>query len=138
MRQKLEKLSHIHKRLWKIMSNYVRTRDKKCVICGSPNDLQSSHFIHGNCYDFNEIVINANCKRCHELFGRNPWQAGEQARKKYREYLENKWGKETIDNLIMIKHAEYKPNRDYYSKIEKELFDKMAMLTASELVNKKD
>ena len=131
---KLEKLSKIHARLWKIMSNYVRKRDGKCVICGSTSNLQSSHYIHGNCYDFNETVINANCSACHLLFGKNPFQPGELVRKKYREYLESKWGKSIIDNLIIIKHDTYKPNRTYYEEIEKELENKMTLLIASKIV----
>ena len=82
-RVKLEKLSHIHARLWKIMSNYVRKRDGKCVICESTDSLCASHFLHGNVFDFNEIVVNTNCSGCHTLFGKNCGPAGMLVKEKY-------------------------------------------------------
>jgi 5-methylcytosine-specific restriction endonuclease McrA len=134
-RKRLEKLSKINARLWKSMAEYVKERDgHKCVTCGSTERLQASHFIHGNCFDFNEIVVNTQCDKCHLLFGKNPYQPGELIRKLYREYLERNWGKETIDNLVTIKHAEYKPNRTYYEEVEEWLKGKMALLMTNRVL----
>lgn len=57
------KRDSLSRKAWDTFSKWIRQRDGKCVTCGSTNQLQAGHFWHG-VLDFDEMNINAQCKRC--------------------------------------------------------------------------
>lgn len=65
----------IHKKAWKLMSEYVRRRDKGiCITCGKKDhwkNMQAGHFVHKDCMDFIFENINCQCAQC------NKWKHGE-------------------------------------------------------------
>ena len=55
---------------WRDVSEYVRSRDGKCLQCGTKKHLQADHF-HPQCYIwikqfFNPNKIQTLCKECHQ------------------------------------------------------------------------
>lgn len=104
----------LHKKAWDVFSKWVRNRDKRCVCCGSRNNLQAGHFHHG-VLDFDEMNINAQCARC------NKWLHGNLSQ--YSVYLINKYGQEAFNQLDarhwLAKKGEYRTQEDYNKIIEK-------------------
>jgi hypothetical protein len=88
------KTDSLKRKAWDTFSKWVRERDKKCVTCGSINQLQGGHFWHG-VLDFDEINVNAQCKRC------NVWLSGNLAM--YSTYLIEKYGIKAFEDL-KIRH----------------------------------
>lgn len=80
----------LHRKAWDTFSKWIRERDKRCVTCGSTNQLQAGHFWHA-VLDFDEININAQCKQC------NHFKSGNLA--PYSAYLIAKYGIETFQDL---------------------------------------
>lgn len=80
----------LHAKAWKLMSQYVRMRDKACVTCGSTGTPQAGHFIH-NKLDFNFKNINRQCSGC------NNYKNGNLV--KYAIYLQKLYGYDVIEEL---------------------------------------
>ena len=99
---------------WKVFSKWIRERDKRCVTCGSYNDLQAGHFWHA-VLDFDEMNINAQCKQC------NHFKSGNLA--PYATYLLNKYGLEKFNDLekrhYLAMRGEYRSDKDYQKIIDK-------------------
>lgn len=87
-------LDSLKRKAWDTFSKFIRQRDGKCVTCGSTNQLQAGHFWHG-VLDFDEMNINAQCKKC------NIWLSGNLA--VYSTYLLEKYGLEKFEDL-KIRH----------------------------------
>lgn len=87
-------LDSLKRKAWDTFSKFIRQRDGKCVTCGSTNQLQAGHFWHG-VLDFDEMNINAQCKKC------NVWLSGNLA--VYSTYLLEKYGLEKFEDL-KIRH----------------------------------
>jgi hypothetical protein len=94
-RRKHSKKEILHKNAWDAISRYVRARDKKCVTCGSTNQLQGGHYWHA-VLDFDPMNINAQCVRC------NHWLSGNLAI--YASYLIKKYGIKKFKELD-IRHT---------------------------------
>lgn len=104
----------LKRKAWNVFSKWVRERDKRCVTCGSRDQLQAGHFWHG-VLDFDEKNINAQCKQC------NYFMSGNLA--PYSMYLINKYGPEECRKLearhwIAMK-GEFRSDKDYLDIIEK-------------------
>lgn len=99
---------------WVVFSKWIRNRDKKCVTCGSYDQLQAGHFWHA-VLDFDEININAQCKQC------NYFKSGNLAI--YSIYLINKYGKDVFMDLEkrhwIAMRGEYRSDKDYQKIIDK-------------------
>ena len=54
------------KKLDKIFSEYIRARDKRCVICGTTKNLQAGHLITRAVYAtrWDENNVFAQCRSC--------------------------------------------------------------------------
>jgi hypothetical protein len=67
---KQKSIETLRKKTWKMMSEYVRRRDKGiCITCGDKRDWKqqnAGHFIHKKCMDFNFKAINCQCVRCNK------------------------------------------------------------------------
>lgn len=104
----------LHRKAWNIFSKWIRERDKICVCCGSHGDLDASHFWHG-CLDFDEININATCRKCNRFMGGNLAP--------YSVYLLNKYGEKAFKDLEqrhwLAMKGEYRTDKDYLELIEK-------------------
>lgn len=101
------------RKAWDTFSLYIRLRDKRCVTCGSENQLQAGHFWH-NVLDFDEENLNCQCKRCNHFLSGNLAQ--------YAVYLLGKLGKEKFDALD-IRHTralsgEKRSDQDFKNLIE--------------------
>ena len=106
-------LDTLKRKAWEKFSKWIRNRDKKCVTCGNFNQLQAGHFWHG-VLDFDEMNINAQCKRC------NVWLSGNLA--VYSNYLIDKYGIKEF-KLLETRHYQamkgVKYNEEYYENIIK-------------------
>lgn len=104
-------LDSLKRKAWDKFSLFVRNRDGKCVTCGSPNQLQAGHFWH-NVLDFDEMNVNAQCKKC------NVWLSGNLA--VYSTYLIEKYGLDKFNDL-KIRHYQAmkgeKRNEEDYEKL---------------------
>ena len=65
------RVKNLKKKVWKVMSLYVRERDKyTCFTCGQTKGIMNAgHFIHGK-LDYDEMNINCQCVSC------NKWNHG--------------------------------------------------------------
>src|SRR3989337_2604270 len=63
------------KQLDRKMSEYVRLRDKKCVICGKKGGLQGGHLITRGAYSvrWSEANVFAQCRGCNLLHEYRPY-----------------------------------------------------------------
>ena len=92
LRRKSRSVKAIMKdKAWSEQSKFVRARDKKCVTCGSRDDLQAGHFKHGDRMDFVVENINTQCSGCNKYRHGNPIP--------YAIYLEKKFGHGIIQKL---------------------------------------
>lgn len=81
---------NLKRKAWDLFSKWIRQRDKRCVTCGSTNDLQAGHFWHG-VLDLDEMNINAQCKKCNTHLSGNLGH--------YSMYLINKYGLDKFKDL---------------------------------------
>ncbi len=112
--RKVSSTKTLKRKAWDTFSKWVRERDKRCVTCGSRNQLQAGHFWHG-VLDFDEMNVNAQCKRC------NTHLSGNLA--PYSVYLINKYSKEKFMDLekrhYLAMRGEYRKDSDYQEIIDK-------------------
>ena len=112
MKSKLQKLKD---RAWKLMSEYVRRRDKgKCFTCDTVKDwkLQNAgHFKH-NKLDFDEMNINCQCVSC------NKYKSGKLD--VYFEKLVEKYG---IDKVLRLIRLSNKPKKYTIMELEAIIVD---------------
>lgn len=112
MREK--NIKTLKRKAWDTFSKWVRERDKRCVTCGSYNQLQAGHFWH-NVLDFDEMNINAQCKHCNHFWSGNLAP--------YSMYLLNKYGEKAVKDLEIRHYMALKGERrsieDYEAIIEK-------------------
>ena len=105
---------NLKRKAWEIFSKWIRNRDKRCVTCGSTNQLQAGHFWHG-VLDFDEMNINAQCVKC------NKYLSGNLA--PYSVYLVNKHGIDKFKDLEKrhwtALRGEFRSDKDYLEIIEK-------------------
>lgn len=79
---------------WKEFSLYIRARDKFCVCCGSPFNLQAGHLIkrgRGTTL-FDETNVNAQCNSCNVRHNNYP--------EFYTNWWLAKYGQEAYDQLV--------------------------------------
>src|SRR3990167_8992174 len=61
-RKEKSRLKKLKEEAWKLMSLYVRARDKECFTCGGQVQ-HAGHWRHGVC-DYGEWNIHAQCLKC--------------------------------------------------------------------------
>lgn len=109
----------LRKKLWKMMSEFVRRRDRGvCFTCGDKRnwkEQQAGHYIHKDCLDFNFKNINCQCVRC------NKWLSGNLG--VYAENLMKKYFPEDIEKLREISKQIKKWTITELGEIERELKD---------------
>lgn len=100
---KLSKRKKLIADLDKIVSLIVRARDKKCVVCGSTNQLQCSHLIKRGRLStrFDLDNCNANCNGCNLRHNNYP--------EFYTEWWLNKHSQEAYNKLIIKSQQLWKP-----------------------------
>lgn len=105
---------NLKRKAWDTFSKWIRQRDKRCVTCGSTNQLQAGHFWHG-VLDFDEMNINAQCKHC------NHYWSGNLA--PYSVYLIRKYGREAFEDLekrhYIALRGEFRKDSEYQEIIDK-------------------
>lgn len=126
------------KNAWDAFSRFIRARDcigttgdidgGICVTCGRYypfKQLQAGHLIAGrtNSVLFDEEAVNIQC------FGCNIGRGG--AYVEYFIWMENKYGREKIDELRAKRHQQVKYTLFDYERIRKEYEDKYEALLAS-------
>lgn len=106
------KLSTVKKRLWKVVSRYIRTKyaDHRgmitCVTCGTVKpfaEMQAGHFIpkkRGNSIYFVEENIHPQCVRC------NNYESGNLV--EYTRYMIDMYGIEKVDELRALSNTTVK------------------------------
>lgn len=137
---KSDKLSTHKKKAWEAFSLYIRTRDSikttggidYCVCVTCPNQyprigvgcIQAGHFIdgRGNAILFDEEATHGQCYGCN--VGRNG------AHVEYFVWMEQNYGRETIDRLRVKRHEivkykawDYDTIADKYKLMTKELLE---------------
>ena len=101
-----KKLTTFKKWVWKVFSDYIRTRDDwTCFTCGKQatgKSMHAGHFIPRtySATMFSEINVNAQCYGC------NIWKRGNAG--EYSIRLAEKYGKEAIDELIISSRETHK------------------------------
>lgn len=110
----MKKRIDLKRKAWDIFSKWVRERDKICITCGSKGNLEAGHFWHA-VLDFDEMNINAQCKKC------NHFMSGNLA--VYSNYLIRKYGLEKFQDLekrhYLALRGEYRTDTDYQDIINK-------------------
>jgi hypothetical protein len=119
-------IKRLKKKLWKLVSEYIRKRDKNiCFTCGRYADGSGFHAGHyipssicGSFLRYNEKNINGQCFRCNIHLG------GYGAR--YHQRMVQVYGQETVDELwklkeinIPWKEADYLKAIEYYKNLIK-------------------
>lgn len=105
-----QKISVLKRKLWKVFSLYIRTRDNfTCFICrrkGEGSSIHAGHFIPksigGIALYFNEDNVHACCYHCNINLGGNLYEYG------------LKLGKEKCDELYRIKNQINKVDEEWY------------------------
>jgi hypothetical protein len=61
-------LKKLHKKAWKLQSEYIRRAEKGiCFTCGRRGEwkeMNAGHYIHGNRMDFDPLNIHCQCPHC--------------------------------------------------------------------------
>ncbi len=62
------------KKLDKVFSEYIRARDRKCICCGSTDNLQCGHLLSRVAYStrWDEDNAHAQCRSCNLVHEYNP------------------------------------------------------------------
>ena len=105
MKKKIKKESKasLHKKAWKLWSICVRKTQSNfqgktpCYTCGVLFDwktLQAGHFRH-DCFDFDEMNVKAQCKRCNHFLRGNLAQ--------YTIHLMKDYGQERVEKFMKLK-----------------------------------
>ena len=78
----------------RLCSIYVRSRDKRCITCGSTKNLTCSHFIpRGNQYVRYDVEMNLNCQCAPCNLNHNDDESA------YELYLLKKYGRSAVATL---------------------------------------
>lgn len=104
MKRKPKTAAYYKKKLWKVFSLYIRTRDRyTCVTCGKVGEgsgIHAGHYITksvgGLSLYFHEQNVHAQCYRCNIHLSGN-WTA-------YREFILRKYGEEVDKELLELKN----------------------------------
>ena len=90
-----KRLSLLHKKTWKLYSEYVRrTENGICYTCGVSRhwkDMDAGHYIHLDALDFDPINIHCQCTRCNRFLHGNLGV--------YAERLMIEYGFDVVDRL---------------------------------------
>ena len=80
-------------KLDKVFSVYIRQRDGRCVICGKTEGLTNGHLFSRINYStrWDELNCHCQCSGCNYSHEFKPYP--------FFQWFENKFGKETLDNL---------------------------------------
>ena len=87
-------LKALHKRAWKLQSEYIRRISGRCFTCGVKKpwkELDLGHYIHLNALDFDIINLAAQCTYC------NRWKHGNSGI--FAERLIAEYGEQAIAEL---------------------------------------
>ena len=95
-RAKLPSRAKVIKGLDRLVSEYVRLRDGRCVLCGTTERLQCGHIFgrrsHGARFDITpDGNCHTQCAGCNQMHNYKPW--------KYYKWFIDKFGQETFDAL---------------------------------------
>lgn len=87
---------------------YIRKRDRRCVICGSTDTLQCSHYFGKKAHSatrFDENNAAVMCARCH-------FKHHQSDPEMYRDWMYNKYGDEFMDKLRAKAFSSHKVPED--------------------------
>jgi hypothetical protein len=100
------------KKAWTEFSKWIRARDKKCVTCGSTENLQAGHFIKAsqcyNYFNFDEQNVHAQCTKCNVFLDGNYIE--------YTLFMQREYGLEVVDELKQrnLAHSTIKATKEGY------------------------
>ena len=110
------------KRLDNVFSKYIRLRDKRCVICGTTENLQAGHLITRRCYAtrWDEMNVFAQCRNCNYTHEYRPeiftnWYIEKFGADKYQELVVKS------KMVVKYKNADLLAMIEYYKQKIKEL-----------------
>ncbi len=115
---RLPSIKSLKRRAWTAFAKWTRTRDRRCITCGSPT-TEAGHFIHnsdkinnvlgGNALWYDERNINGQCTYC------NCYRGGRLD--VYAEKLEQKYGYGIIQELRKLYQTPKKWTREDLSTV---------------------
>jgi hypothetical protein len=119
---KIEKFTTIRNRLDKKMSIYIRKRDRRCVVCGSTENLNNGHYISRVYFmiRWDDRNCNTQCASCNVIHEYDP--------EPYRQWMKERYGEHLIQELTELAHCGLKLSRDDLYSIEKDLDKKLKNL----------
>lgn len=93
----------------RLTSLIVRARDRRCVTCGTTEDLQCSHYFKRRflATRWNLTNCNAQCAKENEEHNKSPFR--------YREYMVKTYGEEALDALFALRNSVWRPTDDELS-----------------------
>lgn len=106
-KKKAESISKIRDKIDKAFNEYIRLRDGACIICGSTESLQCSHYWGKKARPavrWCELNAHAMCAKCHFLH-----HHGHEA--VYAEFMYNQYGFKKMDMLTVESTKPSKLNR---------------------------
>jgi len=96
-------VKQLKKILWRIVSEYIRRRDKGiCFTCGAKKDwkdMHAGHFVPKGSYsdtEFEETNIHCQCPKCNTFLGGNLTE--------YTIRMIDMYGRDYVDELMRRKH----------------------------------
>jgi 5-methylcytosine-specific restriction endonuclease McrA len=90
----------------RITSLLVRARDRRCVTCGTTENLECSHYFKRGylATRWNLTNCNAQCSRENGIHNVNPF--------KYRAYMVKLIGEDGLDELFKLRNSVWRPTDD--------------------------
>ena len=116
MARRKSSIKALRRKLDLAFSFYIRQRDqgKPCITCGKHAPLQAGHFIkrQHQATRWDERNCHGQCVRC------NMWLHGNEGA--YALALVDKYGRATVDELLLLKHKTAKLHRADYEELIKQ------------------
>jgi hypothetical protein len=123
-KKKAEKLSTITNRLDALTSRIVRLRDRRCVVCGSTENLQCGHYLSRVFVNVRWDLRNCNCQcaRCNMAHEYNVWP--------YTTWMLQEYGAGVLTMLSAMAQSSKKMTRSERLEIETLLKAELAIQEA--------
>lgn len=132
VRKKLEPIKALKKRVWTIVSRYVRARDgHKCITCGATGvNMDCGHYRHNSernmSFGGNALWYDLRNLNCQCSFNCNRMRSGNLD--KYALFLEKKYGKGILQELDKLYRTYKQWTREELNQLADDLEKKLADL----------
>ena len=107
-RIRVRSYKELRKEARRVFARWIVNRDKVGITCGSPA-TQCGHYIHRDCFDFDEFVNHGQCARC------NLWLRGNLSI--YTLKMIDLCGRDSVDEMHRASHEVVKFSREFLENV---------------------